>query len=559
MISEYIFSKRVSRKDMRIIAHLDLDAFFAQIEQIRLGLPETAPVVAQQWGGILAVNYPARSFGVLRSMNITEAKSRCSTLSCVHASTYLAGDTEPRYHLNPKKNTHKVSLRYYREQSSTIMSLVRQLSGVHETLFEQASVDECYIDLTQLVSSMAANKTQNNADWSMSCFAIPTSSDELNSKQTESSSTNELNSKQTESSSTNELNSNQTESEQKMKLACGIVARIRTQVYKQLGYTMSAGIARNKTLAKLGSAMNKPYNQTVILDRHLEAFLGVLEISKIRGLGGKMGDLLNSEFDVKHAKDLWIISESQLKNALGSLESAQWVHGICRGICDEPVQKPAIPKQLSAHKIMVDAVSDEQLCKLWIRTLCGELYYRVIQDEITNKRWPKSLQVLVSPNAELKIIGFKRTGIFPSMDGFELDAMCERTWMLLNQSNPFPILDIYLICGSFAPSIPISCTLRNFIVDSKINNRIIGQVCEVCNIKIGWDQVDEHKDFHVAMEMHREEQIGLIEEDRNKRAGNVQVRSSPKRNKTVVSKKSTSTSAKKTLADFFKIEPKPGI
>lgn len=50
----------------RVIVHLDLDCFYAQVEQRRLEIPADQPVAVQQWGSLLAVNYVARKFGVLR-------------------------------------------------------------------------------------------------------------------------------------------------------------------------------------------------------------------------------------------------------------------------------------------------------------------------------------------------------------------------------------------------------------------------------------------------------------------------------------------------------------
>jgi DNA polymerase eta len=34
---------------LRVIAHIDLDAFYAQCEMIRLGIPEDKPLAVQQW------------------------------------------------------------------------------------------------------------------------------------------------------------------------------------------------------------------------------------------------------------------------------------------------------------------------------------------------------------------------------------------------------------------------------------------------------------------------------------------------------------------------------
>ena len=46
---------------MRVILHADLDAFYAQVEQVRLEIPLETPLCVQQWNGLVAVNYAARA------------------------------------------------------------------------------------------------------------------------------------------------------------------------------------------------------------------------------------------------------------------------------------------------------------------------------------------------------------------------------------------------------------------------------------------------------------------------------------------------------------------
>ena len=41
----------------RIIALVDLDAFYAQCEHKRLDVPRDKPLIVQQWDGFIAVNY----------------------------------------------------------------------------------------------------------------------------------------------------------------------------------------------------------------------------------------------------------------------------------------------------------------------------------------------------------------------------------------------------------------------------------------------------------------------------------------------------------------------
>lgn len=40
--------------DSRVIIHVDMDAFYAQVEQKRLGLDASVPLAVQQWNGACA-------------------------------------------------------------------------------------------------------------------------------------------------------------------------------------------------------------------------------------------------------------------------------------------------------------------------------------------------------------------------------------------------------------------------------------------------------------------------------------------------------------------------
>jgi DNA polymerase eta len=135
---------------LRVIAHCDIDAAYAQFEMIRLGIPEDQPVCVQQWWGLIAVNYPARKFGITRHMDVNEAKKRCPHLQTVHVATYRDGDTEPGYWGEGDPKHHKVSLDPYRRESTKILAVFKRLVGDAGEV-EKASIDEAYLDQTGLV------------------------------------------------------------------------------------------------------------------------------------------------------------------------------------------------------------------------------------------------------------------------------------------------------------------------------------------------------------------------------------------------------------------------
>jgi DNA polymerase eta len=73
----------------------------------------------------IAVNYPAREFGIKRMTKIKDAKQMCPNLVVVHVATYKDGENEPKYHLDPETKTHKVSLDLYRRESIKIINIFK--------------------------------------------------------------------------------------------------------------------------------------------------------------------------------------------------------------------------------------------------------------------------------------------------------------------------------------------------------------------------------------------------------------------------------------------------
>ena len=45
---------------LRVVAHIDLDCFYAQAEMVRLGVPEDQPLAVQQWWVVVPFAVPSR-------------------------------------------------------------------------------------------------------------------------------------------------------------------------------------------------------------------------------------------------------------------------------------------------------------------------------------------------------------------------------------------------------------------------------------------------------------------------------------------------------------------
>ncbi|CAL5228751.1 g11937 [Coccomyxa viridis] len=128
----------------RTIIHLDLDCFYAQVEQKRLGIPAEVPCAVQQWEGLIAINYAGRAQGITRHMRLHEAKARCPELICVHVQT-TGGDEED----TKDRTKQKACLERYRKACIEIMGVLNKAAP--QATIEKASIDDVYIDVTAIV------------------------------------------------------------------------------------------------------------------------------------------------------------------------------------------------------------------------------------------------------------------------------------------------------------------------------------------------------------------------------------------------------------------------
>jgi DNA polymerase IV len=106
------------------VLHLDLDAFFAAVEQRDKPSLRGRPVVVGGVGGrgvVATASYEARAYGARSAMSTAEARRRCPS-----GTAFLGG-----------------RFGAYRRTSDVVMGLLRELSP----LVEPASLDEAYVDL----------------------------------------------------------------------------------------------------------------------------------------------------------------------------------------------------------------------------------------------------------------------------------------------------------------------------------------------------------------------------------------------------------------------------
>ncbi|CAH1429737.1 unnamed protein product [Lactuca virosa] len=352
---------RPESSDSRVIAHVDMDCFYVQVEQRKQphlrGQP-TAVVQYNSWqgGGLIAVGYEARKDGVKRSMRGDEAKKVCPQIHLITVPVARG----------------KADLNIYRNAGSEVVSILSRKGRC-----ERASIDEVYLDLTDAAEKLLKETPPESSE---SIHEEVLKSHVLGLNSNEDDNHKEI---------VKEWLQNKNGDPHDKLLACGalIVAELRLQVLQETQFTCSAGIAHNKMLAKLASGMNKPAQQTVVPFSSVKELLEALPIKKMKQLGGKLGSSLQVDLGVNTVGDLLKYSEEKLQDLYG-VNTGTWLWNTARGMNGEDVEERLLPKSHGSGKTFRGPSALKTLSSVenWLKELCEELSERLQTDLETNKR-----------------------------------------------------------------------------------------------------------------------------------------------------------------------------
>jgi DNA polymerase IV (DinB-like DNA polymerase) len=283
----------LSEIEKRIIFHIDFDYFYAQCEEIRKPELRNIPSVVCVYSGreedsgvVSTCNYEARKYGVKAAMPIRLAKSK---LKDVH-SIFLPTD-----------------MPYYHEISTKAMRIIQN----YGELFEQVSVDECYMDFTKIT----------NSDFDdAKIFA----------------------------------------------------ASLQKNIKDQIKLTCSIGIAPNKLIAKIASGINKPNGITVVRLEDAKQFISNCKIDDIPGVGPKTSKKLES-LGIKSVSDISSKGIFELKDALG-YKIATFLVNASNAIDYSQIKVRGTSKQIGKIvTLKKDTTSLEQI-KLTVENLCTPVF-----------------------------------------------------------------------------------------------------------------------------------------------------------------------------------------
>ncbi|KAF8795998.1 DNA polymerase eta-like [Argiope bruennichi] len=356
-----------SRRE-RIIVLVDMDCFYVQVEQKLCPEYQNKPCAVVQYntwkgGGIIAVNYEARARGVKRMGRGEDAIKQC-----------------PDIHLFRVPEVRgKADLTRYREAGASVIEVLCKFSDS----VERASIDEAYIDLTEVITARMENDIRVTADQIPNTFVVGWEDKENEQGAVE-----------------NWLQMIYEEDhlyhDRMLATAAVIVEEMRKAVLEETGYKCSAGIAHNKMLSKLSCGLHKPNKQTVLPQSSIPLLYKTMPIKKVRNLGGKLGDHVMEKFNVKTMGDLWNLPKTQFINGFGD-KTGNWLYNVSRGIENEPVTPRQLPKSIGCGKNFrgKSCLDTKEKVFHWVKQLASELEERLLKDLESNRRVARLLTVCV--------------------------------------------------------------------------------------------------------------------------------------------------------------------
>ena len=276
--------------------HVDLDAFFASVEQLDHPEYRGKPLIV---GGkpedkrsvVSTASYEARKYGVHSAMPTSQAYKLCPN------GIFVYGRMER-----------------YSQVSYSVMQILKNYSPD----VDQMSIDEAFLDITGTEK----------------LFGPP----EITAQ------------------------------------------KIKEDIKKQTGLTVSIGLASSKYFAKIASDINKPDGFYFVKPGSEQEFMLNLPLKKVFGVGNKTLEKLNN-FGIKKTKDIFEKSLETLTFMCGE-NQAQFLYNIVRGKCDEQKfnSKPK-SHSISAETTFSYDVSDSYILETMILDLAYSIMFRLLKEK----------------------------------------------------------------------------------------------------------------------------------------------------------------------------------
>ncbi|MEC8632026.1 MAG: DNA polymerase IV [Candidatus Thermoplasmatota archaeon] len=353
--------RKVEATGPRVLIHCDLDAFFAAVETLHHGFDDDVPLIigsdpkqGRGRGIVSTCNYAARTFGIRSAMPVSEAWRRCP-----------AAPFGPAIYIRGTRGL-------YSRASRKVMACLREPA----VLFEKASIDEAYLDVTETVGG----------DWDA---------------------------------------------------ALALANQLQQTIKERVNLTASFGIGPTRIVAKMSSEVNKPNGIHRVMPDEVVSFFQGRSLRDIPGIGPKRATQL-AEWGYTTADELHELGELSLARLAGD-RFAHWFMRVVEGESSAVVSplrsRKSIGKEhtferdlddhedvLSRLETLVDLVM-ERARTLGVSGRLGEVKIRytgfethtsgrsipvAMDDESVFKRLARQLFATnIRPESRVRLIGFR--------------------------------------------------------------------------------------------------------------------------------------------------------
>ncbi|WP_131794338.1 DNA polymerase IV [Fluoribacter gormanii] len=196
--------------------------------------------------------------------------------------------------------------------------------------------------------------------------------------------------------------------------ATWMAQELRERIYQTRQLTASAGIAPNKSLAKIASDWHKPNGQKVIKPEEVASFMIDLPVRKLFGVGPKMEEKLNS-LNIKTCGDVQRHSVDYLFNEFGVM--GQRLYDLARGIDERPVNPERIRKSISVEETYLHDLPDVESCFAALPELLVRLETRIQR--------AGALSSIHTLFVKLKFNDFQQTTVECVHDHLDVNILCQ--------------------------------------------------------------------------------------------------------------------------------------
>ncbi len=272
---------------LRHIVHFDLDTFFVSVERLRNPGLNGRPVIIgglSDRGVVASCSYEARRFGVRSAMPMKMARYLCPD------AAYIRGDME-----------------LYSRESDTVTQIIAERAPV----YEKASVDEHYLDITGM------DRFFGSLQWTQ---------------------------------------------------------ELRRTIIRETGLPISFGLSVNKTVAKIATGEAKPNGELQVEPPRVSPFLDPLSIRKVPMIGEKTYHLLRS-MGIATIGTLRQVPPEMMERVLGSNGLVIWkkAQGIDSTPVEQYSERKSISHETTFGEDSTDIVQMREVLSGMVERLCYQL------------------------------------------------------------------------------------------------------------------------------------------------------------------------------------------